>query len=76
MGLYPARSTERAMKFQEVVLRTGSKQVTWLQAGKILGMAPRMAPRMEHRAQLGNASAPSDLGHRQTCWAGRFVRWS
>jgi hypothetical protein len=34
MGLYPARSMERAMKFQEVILRAITKQITWMDAAE------------------------------------------
>ena len=42
MGVYPARSVERAMKFQEVILKAMSKQITWMQAAEILGMSDRI----------------------------------
>ena len=51
MGLYPARSMERAMKFQEVILRAMSKQITWLQAAEILGMTPRNIRRYRERLE-------------------------
>lgn len=53
MGLYPARSMERAMKFQEVILRAMSKQITWLQAAEILGMTPRNMRRYRSRLEKG-----------------------
>ena len=51
MGLYPARSMERAMKFQEVILRAMSKQITWWQAAEILGMSPRSLRRYRQRME-------------------------
>jgi transposase len=53
MGLYPARSMERAMKFQEVILRAMSKQITWIQAAEILGMTPRNMRRYRARLEKG-----------------------
>lgn len=53
MGLYPARSMERAMKFQEVILRAVSKQITWSQAAEILGMTPRNMSRYRSRLDKG-----------------------
>ena len=41
MGVYPARSVERATKFQEVILKAMSKQITWTQAAEIVGMSDR-----------------------------------
>lgn len=53
MGLYPARSMERAMKFQEVILRAMSKQITWMQAAEILGMSDRNMRRYRNRLEKG-----------------------
>src|SRR5213075_1232226 len=53
MGLYPARSMERAMKFQEVILRAMSKQITWTQAAEILGMSDRNMRRYRNRLEKG-----------------------
>lgn len=53
MGLYPARSMERAMKFQEVILRAMSKQITWTQAAEILGMSDRNMRRYRNRLDKG-----------------------
>ena len=53
MGLYPARSVERAMKFQEVILRAVSKQITWIQAAEILGMSDRNMRRYRNRLEKG-----------------------
>lgn len=53
MGLYPARSLERAMKFQEVILRAVSKQITWSQAAEILGMSDRNMRRYRNRLEKG-----------------------
>jgi len=43
----PARSWERAMKFQQVILRAMSKQITWTQAAEIPGMSDRTMRRYE-----------------------------
>ena len=53
MGVYPARSVERAMKFQEVILRAMSKQITWMQAAEILGMSDRNMRRYRNRLEEG-----------------------
>jgi len=53
MGLYPVRSMERAMKFQEVILRAVSKQITWIQAAEILGMSDRNMRRYRNRLEKG-----------------------
>lgn len=53
MGLYPTRSMERAMKFQEVILRAVSKQITWMQAAEILGMSDRNMRRYRNRLEKG-----------------------
>lgn len=53
MGIYPARSVERAMKFQEVILRAMSKQITWIQAAEILGMSDRNMRRYRNRLDKG-----------------------
>lgn len=53
MGLYPGRSVERAMKFQEVILRAMSKQITWTQAAEILGMSDRNMRRYRNRLDKG-----------------------
>jgi transposase len=53
MGLYPARSMERAMKFQEVILKAMSKQITWTQAAEIVGMSDRNMRRYRNRLEKG-----------------------
>jgi len=53
MESYPARSLERAMKFQEVILRAISKQITWMQAAEILGMSDRNMRRYRNRLEAG-----------------------
>jgi transposase len=53
MGIYPGRSVERAMKFQEVILRAMSKQITWIQAAEILGMSDRNMRRYRNRLEKG-----------------------
>ena len=49
MALYPARSRERAMKAQEVILRALSKQITFWQAARILRISPRHLRRIYDR---------------------------
>lgn len=44
---------ERAMKFQEVILRAMSKQITWMQAAEILGMSDRNMRRYRNRLEKG-----------------------
>jgi hypothetical protein len=44
---------ERAMKFQEVILRAVSKQITWMQAAEILGMSDRNMRRYRNRLEKG-----------------------
>lgn len=51
MGLYPARSVERAMNFQEVILKAIGKQITWMQAAEILGMTDRNMRRYRKRLE-------------------------
>lgn len=53
MGVYPARSVERAMKFEEVILKAMSKQVTRMQAAAILGMSDRSMRRYRNRLEKG-----------------------
>lgn len=53
MGLYPASAMERAMKFQEVILRAMSKKITWLEAAEICGMTPRNMRRYRARLEAG-----------------------
>lgn len=53
MAIYPAQSVERAMKFQEVILRAMSKQITWTQAAEILGMSERNMRRYRNRLEKG-----------------------
>lgn len=52
MGLYPARSVERAMKFQEAILRAVSKQITWIDAADILAMSDRNLRRYRNRMDV------------------------
>lgn len=53
MAIYPAKSVERAMKFQEVILRAMSKQITWSQAAEICGMSDRNMRRYRNRLEHG-----------------------
>jgi len=41
------------MKFQEVILRAMSKQITWMQAAEILGMSDRNMRRYRNRLEKG-----------------------
>lgn len=49
MGRYPESAVERAMKVQEVLLRAMGGQISWLQAGEILGLCPRQVRRLRQR---------------------------
>jgi len=49
MGEYAARAVERAMKIQEVILRTLSRQILWMQAAEILGISDRGMRRRRRR---------------------------
>jgi transposase len=49
MGLYPARTLERAMKVQEVILRAVSGKILWMQAAEILGISDRSMRRWKRR---------------------------
>ena len=53
MAIYPAKSVERAMKFQEVILKAMSKQITWIQAAEICGMSDRNMRRYRNRLDKG-----------------------
>ena len=53
MSIYPAKSVERAMRFQEVILRAMSKQITWTQAAEICGMSDRNMRRYRNRLEHG-----------------------
>jgi hypothetical protein len=53
---YPSAAVERAMKVQEVIARTISKQITWWQAAEIIGITDR------HMRRGGIASATSSPG--------------
>ena len=65
MAIYPAKSVERAMKFQEVILRAMSKQITWMQAAEILGMSDRNMRRYRSGCGVrrgGQGNPPMRLG--------------
>jgi transposase len=51
MHRYPESAVERAMKVQEVLLRAMSGQISWVQAGEILGLCPRQVLRLRQRFQ-------------------------
>jgi len=58
---YAPGAVERAMKVQEVMLRTLAGEFTWIQAAEILGLSPRTV----HRAGAWSATASNTSG-----WAG------
>ena len=47
MSLYSSSAVERAMKFQEVILRAMSGQINWIQAAHILGISDRHMRRIK-----------------------------
>ena len=49
MRRYPESAVERAMKVQEVLLRAIDGQLSWVQAGEILGLGPRQIRRLRQR---------------------------
>jgi len=64
MAIYPAKSLERAMKFQEVILRAMSKEITWIQAAEILGMSDRNMRRYRNRLGKGGYDGMSLIDQR------------
>jgi len=49
---YPQPALERAMKIQEVILRTMSGQINWIQAAEILGLSCRQMRRWKRRYEI------------------------
>jgi transposase len=49
MARYPESAVERAMKVQEVLVRAMGGQLSWVQAGEILGLCPRQVRRLRQR---------------------------
>ena len=49
MRRYLESAVERAMKVQEVLLRAMDGQISWVQAGEILGLCPRQVRRLRQR---------------------------
>ena len=49
MDIYPPKAMERAMKFQEIILRAMSGQILWFEAADILGISPRQLRRWKTR---------------------------
>ena len=49
MELYAGRALERAMKFQEVILRAIGGQISWMQAAEIMGCSDRTMRRWRGR---------------------------
>ena len=51
MFSYTKAAMERAMKVQEVILRTLAKKITWWQAAEIIGISDRHMRRWRERYQ-------------------------
>ena len=49
MQRYRESAVERAMKVQEVLVRAIGGQLSWIQAGEILGLCPRQVRRLRER---------------------------
>jgi len=49
MGLYSGSAVERAMKFQEVILRAMAGEINWIQAAHILGITDRHMRRVKKK---------------------------
>ena len=49
MAVCPASARERAMKIEQVILRALSKQITFWQAARIVGISPRHLQRLYER---------------------------
>lgn len=49
MSEYPTTAVERAMKIQEVILRTMAKRLNWYQAAEIIGISDRSMRRWKRR---------------------------
>lgn len=49
MRRYAESAVERAMKVQEVLVRAIGGQISWVQAGEILGLCPRQVLRLRRR---------------------------
>ena len=49
MGQYPARTVERALKIQEVILKAIGGQILWMHAAEILGISDRSMRRWRAR---------------------------
>jgi len=60
MGRYPESAVERAMKVQAVLLRAMGGQISWVQAGEILGLCPRQVLRLRQRFQADGYSGLFD----------------
>jgi Helix-turn-helix domain len=54
---------ERAMKVQEVIMRAMAKQITWWQAGEILGVTPRTIRRMKRNWKRAGSNGLYDHRH-------------
>jgi hypothetical protein len=59
---YSRVAVERAMKIQEIILRTIAKKIMWLQAAQIIGISPRHAWLMP---------SPKGVLKRLTTWRSR-----
>lgn len=60
MGRYPEAAVERAMKVQEVLVRAMGGQLSWVQAGEILGLCPRQVLRLRQRFETDGYSGLFD----------------
>jgi len=49
METYPRAAVVRAMKVQEVIIRTMARKITWAQAGEIIGLCERQVRRWKER---------------------------
>ena len=60
MGRHPEAAVERAMKVQEVLVRAMGGQLSWVQAGEILGLGPRQVLRLRQRFETDGYSGLFD----------------
>jgi hypothetical protein len=49
MEIYPRTAAERAMKLQEVLLRTTAGKIKWWQAAELIGISERQMRRLRKR---------------------------
>jgi len=60
MGRHPEAAVEPAMKVQEVLVRAMGGQLSWVQAGEILGLGPRQVLRLRQRFETDGYSGLFD----------------